>query len=494
MKKYTLESYARRLREAHLLVKGQFPEIKDTIITGLTFNSKDVTPGTLFICKGASFREEYLVDAIQRGAVCYVSETLYHSVDAPAILVSDIRRSMPYLADLYFGAPATQLHLTGVTGTKGKSTTTYYLKSILDDYLNSRNEPESAVISSIDTYDGVIRKESRLTTPESVELMRHFRNAVDSHIDFLTMEVSSQALKYNRVDEITFDVGIFMNISEDHISPIEHPTMEDYFASKLRLFSQTRTALVCSDTDRFEDVMEAAGESDRVITFGTREGSDVYGYEIRKVGTETHFRVRCDRFDEEFILTVPGLFNVQNALAAIAAANIYGIPVEYIRSGLYRARSKGRMESFTSEDGKIIAIVDYAHNKLSFETLFSSMKEEYPDRSIVAVFGCPGKKALVRRKDLGTIAGQYCKKVYLCAEDPGEEPVEEISRDIAQYITCPVEMIEDRGEAIRAAIAAAEEPTLILITGKGDETRQKYGNVYVDCKSDIELTKEALGL
>ena len=494
MKKYTLESYARRLREAHLLVKGQFPEIKDTIITGLTFNSKDVTPGTLFICKGASFREEYLVDAIQRGAVCYVSETLYHSVDAPAILVSDIRRSMPYLADLYFGAPATQLHLTGVTGTKGKSTTTYYLKAILDDYLNSRNEPESAVISSIDTYDGVIRKESRLTTPESVELMRHFRNAVDSHIDFLTMEVSSQALKYNRVDEITFDVGIFMNISEDHISPIEHPTMEDYFASKLRLFSQTRTALVCSDTDRFEDVMEAAGESDRVITFGTREGSDVYGYEIRKVGTETHFRVRCDRFDEEFILTVPGLFNVQNALAAIAAANIYGIPVEYIRSGLYRARSKGRMESFTSEDGKIIAIVDYAHNKLSFETLFSSMKEEYPDRSIVAVFGCPGKKALVRRKDLGTIAGQYCKKVYLCAEDPGEEPVEEISRDIAQYITCPVEMIEDRGEAIRAAIAAAEEPTLILITGKGDETRQKYGNVYVDCKSDIELTKEALGL
>ncbi len=492
MKQYTLETYARRLREAHLLVKGQFPEVKDTLITGLTYNSKDVTPGTLFICKGAAFREEYLADAAERGAVCYVSETLYHNVDIPVILVSDIRRSMPFLADLFFGSPATQLHLTGITGTKGKSTTTYYLKAILDDFLAARNEPESAVISSIDTYDGVALKESHITTPESVELMRHFRNAVDSHIDFLTMEVSSQALKYNRVDEITFDVGVFMNISEDHISPIEHPTMEDYFASKLRIFAQTRTALVCTDMDRFDDVMDAAKESDRVITFGLKEGSDVLGYDVKKVGTETHFRVRCERFDEAFVLTVPGLFNVQNALAAIAAANVYGIPLEFIRSGLLRARSKGRMECFTSKDGKIVAIVDYAHNKLSFETLFSSMKEEYPDRAIVSIFGCPGKKALVRRKDLGTIAGQYSKKVYLCAEDPGEEPVDEISRDIAQYVTCPVEMIEDRGEAIRAAIAAVEEPTILLITGKGDETRQKYGRAYVDCKSDIALTKEAI--
>lgn len=492
MKKYTLETYARRLREAHLLVKGQFPEVKDTLITGLTYNSKDVTPGTLFICKGASFKEEYLLEALDRGAVCYVSETLYHKVDAPAMLVSDIRRSMPFLANLFFGEPATQLHLTGITGTKGKSTTTYYIKAILDDYLASRQEPESAVISSIDTYDGVIREESRLTTPESVELMRHFRNAVDSHIDFLTMEVSSQALKYNRVDEITFDVGVFMNISEDHISPSEHPTLEDYFASKLRIFSQTRTALVCSDTDRYEDVMGAAQEADRVITFGTKEGSDVYGYDIRKGDGETLFRVRCERFDEEFSLTVPGLFNVENALAAIAVCNVYGIPVEFIRSGLRRARSRGRMECFTSADKKIVAIVDYAHNKLSFEKLFSSMKEEYPEYDIVTIFGCPGEKALVRRKDLGTISGQYSKKVILCAEDPGKEPVEQISRDIAQYVACPVEMIEDRGEAIRAAIAGVEKPTVILFTGKGDETRQKYGTQYVPCPSDVEYTEKAI--
>jgi UDP-N-acetylmuramoyl-L-alanyl-D-glutamate--2,6-diaminopimelate ligase len=288
-------------------------------------------------------------------------------------------------------------------------------------------------------------------------------------------------------------VGVFLNISEDHISPIEHPSMEDYFASKLRIFSQTRTALVNTGTDRLEDVLEAAKESDRVITFGCKEGSDVYGYDIRKVGTETHFRVKCDRFDEEFVLTIPGLFNVENALAAITIANVYGIPLPFIRSGLLRARSKGRMESYSSADGKITAIVDYAHNKLSFEKLFSSMKEEYPEHTILSVFGCPGKKALVRRKDLGTIAGQFSKKVYLCAEDPGEEPVEEISKDIAQYVACPVEMIEDRGEAIRAAIRDSEGLTLILITGKGDETRQKYGREYVPCPSDVELTKAALG-
>ena len=492
MKQYTLETYIRCLREKHLLIMGQFPGTSTTLVTGLTYNSKEVTPGTLFICKGAAFKEDYLGDAAASGAVAYVSEVLYHNVDIPAILVTDIRRAMPYLADLYFGSPANRLFLTGITGTKGKSTTSYYLKAILDDYLADQKKPESAVISSIDTYDGVTLEESHITTPESFELMRHFRNATDSGIDYLTMEVSSQALKYDRVDEITFDVGIFMNISEDHISPVEHASMEDYFASKLRIFSQTRTALVCSNTDRYDDVMEAAAESQRVITFGMKEGSDVYAYDIRKDGQSTHFRVRCDRFDEEFTLTIPGLFNVENALAAITAANCYNIPVEYIRSGLFRARSKGRMECYSSRDDRIMAIVDYAHNKLSFEKLFSSMKEEYPDRDIYAVFGCPGKKALVRRRDLGTIAGEYSKKVFLCAEDPGEEPVDVISKDIAQYVKCPVEMIEDRGEAIRAAIAGCSRPSLILITGKGDETRQKYGRTYVPCPSDTEYTKKAL--
>ena len=490
---HTLSNYSQLLREKGLLVMERLLSAGDTQITGLTYNSKEVTPGTLFLCKGAAFKPEYLQDAAARGAVAYVSHELYPEVSLPVLLVSDIRRAMPVLAASFFERASENFRLTGITGTKGKSTTAYYLKAILDDYLQSQEKGESGIISSIDTYDGKEFYESHITTPESVELMHHFRNAADAGLSYVTMEVSSQALKYDRVDEIRFDAGVFMNISEDHISPQEHNSFADYFTSKLAIFRQTKTALICTDSDHFEDIADAAKEAERVITFGTREGSDILGYDIRKEKHEIRFRVRCDRFDEEFAITMPGLFNVENALAAVAVSYLYEIPVSFIRSGLYRARSKGRMECYTSSDGRIVAIVDYAHNKLSFEKLFASTKEEYPGYDIFTVFGCPGKKALLRRKDLGTIAGRESRKVYLTAEDPGEEPVDVINQDIAQYVACPLEMIEDRGEAIHKAIADCEGPTVILITGKGEETRQKYGREYIDCPSDAEYVQRFLG-
>ncbi|HJF95251.1 MAG TPA: UDP-N-acetylmuramoyl-L-alanyl-D-glutamate--2,6-diaminopimelate ligase, partial [Lachnoclostridium phocaeense] len=239
-----------------------------------------------------------------------------------------------------------------------------------------------------------------------------------------------------------------------------------------------------------------AKDAKEYFTFSTKNPeADFYAYNIRKDGHETLFSVKCADFDEEFVLTMPGLFNVENALGVIAAATKLGIPREYIHSGLERARSSGRMELYASRDKTKIAIVDYAHNKLSFEKLFSSMKEEYPDYGIVSIFGCPGKKALIRRRDLGTVAGQYAKKVYLVAEDPGYEPVADISADIAQYVkaqNCPYEMIEDRGEAIKDAIESSEGKTLFLITGKGAETRQKYGSDYLDCPSDVDYVKKYL--
>ena len=205
--------------------------------------------------------------------------------------------------------------------------------------------------------------------------------------------------------------------------------------------------------------------------------------------------MKCNKFDETFSLTMPGLFNVENAVAVVAAATLLNIPIEYIKSGLHRARSSGRMELYTSADKRVTAVVDYAHNKLSFEKLFGSTREEYPDHDIVAIFGCPGYKAYIRRKDLGLIAGEYSKKVYLVAEDPGKEPVQQISEDIAQYVAqknCPYEIIEDRGVAIHKAIMECKRPTVLLITGKGNETRQKYGTIYADCRTDVEYVKEYL--
>lgn len=491
----SLSAYKACLESAGLLLSGGLEGLENTVIRQLTYNSKAVTEDTLFICKGASFKEEYLKEAVAHGAVAYVSETQY-ALEVPCLLVSDVRRAMPFLANLYFGRPWEDLNLIGITGTKGKSTTAYYIKAIIDDYMAARGGHESAVISSIDVYDGVIKKESHITTPESVELMEHFRHAVDAGIEYLEMEVSSQALKYDRVDGITFDVGVFLNISEDHISPIEHPDFDDYFESKLRIFAQTKTACVNLDSDEAGRILQAAKAAGRLITFGTAKEADIRADRIRKKGMDTVFSVICDRFEQEFVLEMPGLFNVENALAAIAIAYALDIPVEYMYSGLKRARSSGRMELYHSKDHKVVAIVDYAHNKLSFEKLFESTMEEYKGWRIVTIFGCPGKKAYIRRRDLGTVAGMHSDKIYLVAEDPGYEPVADISRDIAQYVEaqgCPYEMIEDRGEAIGKAIMEVEEPTVILITGKGNETRQKYGSEYVDCPSDVEYTKKFIG-
>ena len=495
MKKYTLEEYVLLLENYRMLKEHYAGNEDDLQIEYLTYDSKQVVEGTLFICKGAAFKAEYLDEAIERGAVAYVSEKKFDTKkDVPYILVDDIRKAMPPLAEKFQNAPWKEVSLVGIGGTKGKSTSVYYMKAIVDDYMEATGGKESAVISSIDVYDGVIKKESHITTPEAVELQEHFRHAADSGISHVQMEVSSQALKYNRVDNMKFDVGIFLNISEDHISPIEHPDFEDYFAAKLRIFESSKYAVVNKDADFAERIIEAAQICEKVLTISTKdETADVFAYAIEKDGNETVFQVRTAEFDEEFRLTMPGLFNVENALSVIAASILLGIPVEYMKSGLYRAKSSGRMELYATDDKKLIAVVDYAHNKLSFEKLFSSTKEEYPDYKIVSIFGCPGKKALLRRRDLGTIAGQYSKIVYLTAEDPGYEPVEDISKEIAQYVeaqNCPYEMIEDRGEAIKAAMDAADEKTIFLITGKGNETRQKYGCEYLDCKSDVEYVKE----
>lgn len=497
MMNHTMKDFVEFLRERELLVEAECFGKEEVYIENLTYDSKEVTENTLFICKGAAFKEEYLQEAIKRGAVCYVSEICYESEkEVPHMIVKDIRKAMPILANHFFNSAWEDIHVIGIGGTKGKSTSVYYMKAIIDDYLEAQGKRDSAVISSIDIYDGVISKESHITTPEAVELQGHIRNAVESGMEFLQMEVSSQALKYGRVDEMKFDVAAFLNISEDHISPIEHADFEDYFRSKLLIFQKTKTAVVNLDADYVERILEAAKAAEKVVTFSTKDSeADFYAYDIHKEGNGTVFMVKCAEFEKEFVLTMPGLFNVENALAVIAIASQFKIPVEYMYSGLKRARSSGRMELYASKDNRVIAVVDYAHNKLSFEKLFSSIKEEYPDYDIISIFGCPGKKAFIRRRDLGTIAGKYAKKVYLAAEDPGHEPVEEISRDIAQYIEkegCPYEMIEDRGEAIKEAIASIEKPSILLITGKGNETRQKYGSEYLDCPSDVEYVKKYL--
>lgn len=492
---YSIRTYAEVLEETGLLREAHISD-DSLAVERITYNSKETAPRTLFVCKGAAFRPAYLEEAVQNGIACYVSETAYSlASDVSRLIVSDVRRAMALIADLFYDKAYRRLNLIGITGTKGKSTTAYYIKYMLDEYLQNAGEKPSAIVSSIDVYDGRVMKEAHLTTPEAFELHRHFANAADSGIRFFEMEVSSQALKYSRVEGVEFGVGVFLNISEDHISPVEHADFEDYFSSKLTLFAQSRLAVVNLHTDHCDRVLAAARAGGRVVTFGLYEEADVCGYDVKKVGNEIHFQVRTRDFDEEFVLTMPGLFNVENALAAIAVCAHYQIPVADMQAGLRKARSKGRMEGFSNGDGSVIAIVDYAHNKLSFEKLYESVTEEYPGRRIITVFGCPGGKAYNRRTELARLAGKYSDRVYLTMEDPGKENVRDISLEIQSHLenpACDCRLVDDRGGAILEAIRDAEPGSVVLITGKGSETRQKIGSEYLPCKPDTWYAQTAL--
>lgn len=495
MKKHTIGEYVSILKEHDLLVSTDYyPEFGEQLVSKVAYNSGKASARTLFVCKGAGFKADYLDAAIKKGAIAYISETDYEK-NIPCILVNDIQKSLSLVSGFYFDYAWKKLNLIGITGTKGKSTTAYYVKYIVDELLKAY-EVEAGIISSIDTYDGKIKEESHLTTPESLELQMHFNNAASKKLQYMIMEVSSQALKYGRVYDVMFDVSVFLNISEDHISPIEHTDFEDYFAAKLKIFGQSKIACVNLQTDQVDRVLEAARDAGRVITFGTTPEADVYGYDIQKEGFDTIFRVRTDKFDREFRLTMPGLFNVENALAAIAVAYALNIPEHFIYDGLVQARASGRMEVYTTDqDNDVIIIVDYAHNKLSFNKLYESVKAEYPDRKIFTVFGCPGGKAYLRRKDLGILSGLHSEKVFLTSEDPGDEPVKDICEDIARYVRMHndnYEIIEDREEAIRSSIMASDANTVIVITGKGNETRQKIGKEYVPCASDVDFVKKHL--
>ena len=317
---------------------------------------------------------------------------------------------MGLLADRFYGHPSGKLHITGITGTKGKTTTAYYIKSIVDTWLAAQGHRESALLSTIVTDDGVERKPAKLTTPEPLDLQRHLSNAVSAGADWLTMEVSSQALKYGRVIGVDLNCAVFLNIGEDHISPVEHPDLEDYLQSKLLIFRQAKTACINMDCDHAAEVAAAAAKCERVLTFSqTHPEACVYGTDVRKEGDKIAFHVRTPRYEGELAISTPGLFNVENALAAVTVAEAYEIPYEAVKEGLVKAFVPGRMEHYASADGQISVIVDYSHNGMSLETALRSVRSEYPDRQVTVLFGCTGGKGIDRREGMGNAAGEFAQ-------------------------------------------------------------------------------------
>jgi len=482
------------------LLRGPLPEGLDRSapVELVSYDSRQVVPGTLFLCKGAHFKDEFLAAAREKGAIACVSQEPRPGAGMPCVQVTDMRRAIAPLADLYYGHPSGELKVVGLTGTKGKSTAAYYIRAILDEYQADRGKPATGAVTSIETYDGAERFESHMTTPEPLDLQRHLRNALDAGLEYVTMEVSSQALKYRRSQCTDFAAACFLNIGDDHISPIEHPDFEDYFSSKLKIFAQAAVNCVNLDCDHAGRVYQAAVEAAKpVITFSQRdERADVFASQVRKEGGELAFQVRTPRYFRKIRLSMPGLFNVENALAAIAVCEALRIPERYVCSGLARAHVPGRMEVYSSADGTVTAIVDFAHNAMSFENLFSSVRREYPGRRIVAIFGCTGDKGLDRREGMGAAAGRFADQVVLTEDDSGEEDTLSICQEIARYVEkegCPWSIQLNRGEAIRQAILSCREPTVVVAAGKGAEDYQKRGDEYVETPTDSEYVRGFLG-
>lgn len=472
------------------LLKKTYNIKENFLINNITYFSKEASKNNLFICKGAKFKEDYLNEAINNGINCYISEIKYDN-KTPAIIVKDVRKAMSLAAIFFYENPENTLKLTGITGTKGKTTTAFYIKKILDTYLGH----QTGLLSTVKVITSKNNEEeSHLTTPESLDLQKMLYNAKDNDLKYLTMEVSSQAYKHNRVFGMKYDIGIFMNIDKDHIGPNEHNSYEEYLSCKSELMKNCETAIIMHDTREFNKIKQIANENAKKVIIIGKEGDDYYLKNVKK-------EENCFSFDlvlkngsiEHYTIDQEGRFNIKNAFCAIVTAKEYGIPYEVIKKAIEHITIPGRMNVFNNQ--KITVIVDYAHNNLSFKELFKSLKKDYPNARVTVVCGSSGSKNQMRRKAIGTMIGKYADKIYLTAEDPQFEETQDICNEVAKYIIPhkkPYCIIEDRTTAIEKAIEQSDKGDIIIVTGKGEEHYQKINGEYEYYESDISVVERMI--
>ncbi len=503
----TLDKYLEMLRAEELLVSDNSSSADfDIEIKGLSYNSKHVTEATLFVCKGLNFREEYLREALEGGAVAYVCEegsklALAEPVEhdgkqVPRLVINDMRTAMTKLGSMFYDKIWNdKLTLIGITGTKGKSTTATFVKAIMDAHYLKKGEPDIGFLSGIYNYDGGERKSSeKMTTLETLELHDHLARTVDNGLKCLVMETSSQAIKYKRTEDLHYKVCGFLNISEDHISDREHPTFEDYFCTKLGIFKQSDIA--CINYEMPEEYFarvkeEAEAHCQKVITFGQKEGADYYGYDVVSTPNELSFKLAAEGKVEDIKVSIGGYYNASNALAAIAMTRALGATMDEIKEGLSNAKVAGRMEVYHMVNKDVDVIVDYAHNRVSYETLFENLGKLYPGRKRLLVFGVHGNKAYNRRQDLGEMAQKYADKVVLTEQDIGTDDLHQIWKDIRDFLhEDKVDSeYENRKEAILHACEIVPDGWIMAICGNGADRFQKRGLVCEPEPTDGEIVQ-----
>ena len=500
----TLDKYYKMLSDEGLLVN--YSSESNVLIKGLSYNSKHITEGTLFVCKGLNFKEAYLMEALKKGAVAYVCEegsllskgepVNFDGKAVPRLVINDMRTAMTKLGSLFYdNVWNDKLTLIGITGTKGKSTTATFVKAIMDDYYLEKGEPDIGFLSGIYNYDGSERKSSeKMTTLETLELHDHLARTVDNGLKCLVMETSSQAIKYKRTEALHYKVCAFLNISEDHISDREHPTFEDYFETKLKIFRQSDLACINYEVpdEYFRRMKEEAEKNcSRVVTFGQKEGADYYGYDVASTPNELSFKLSCEGRTEDIKVSIGGYYNASNALAAIAITRSLGVSFENIKRGLSHVKVAGRMEVYHMLNKDVDVIVDYAHNRVSYETLFENIGKLYPGRKRLLVFGVHGNKAYNRRQDLGEMAQKYADKVVLTEQDIGTDDLHQIWKDIRDFLHDEKidSEIENRREAILHACEIVPDGWVMAICGNGADRFQKRGLICEPEPTDGEIVE-----
>ncbi len=464
-------------------------------ITALVNDSRKTVPGSMFVCiRGAvSDGHSYAAQVAQAGAAVIIAEQDLPEVNEAGnsvvvIRVPDTRLALALLSAAWFDHPAEKLKTIGITGTKGKTTTTYLVKSVLE-HLGLK----VGLVGTIEIIIGEEHIHASNTTPESYQLQEYFSRMVQAGLDVVVMEVSSQAELLSRVAGITFDYGVFTNLEPDHIGPNEHSSFEEYLECKAKLFRHCRIGIGNGDDAHFAKVFEKASCS--VETFGLEAGRDLRGTDLKLTDRPGELGVS---FRTEGLISLnahiptPGRFSVYNALTAIAICRHFGASEEDIRTALGKAKVKGRIEMVpVSPDFTLM--IDYAHNAMALESLLSTLKEYHPGR-LVCVFGCGGNRSKSRRFEMGEVSGKMADFTIITSDNPRFEKPLDIIADIRTGIEkTDGEFIEipDRKEAIRYAIRNGLPGDIIVLAGKGHEDYQEIEGVKYPM-DERELIREIL--
>lgn len=450
---------------------------KEQQILSLVYDSRKVEEDSVFVCiSGALFDGHKFIDeVIEKGAKAVVVEQDVEERDGVTILkVKDTRYALALMSAAWFGYPAEEMKIIGITGTKGKTTTSYMVKSVLE-----AAGYETGLIGTIEILYGDVQIHSEHTTPESYELQKYFRAMADAGCEYVVMEVSSQALKLSRTAGIFFAIGVFTNLEPDHIAPNEHASFEEYLQCKSLLFRQCGLGIFNRDDEHFEEILK--GHTCRVETFGFSEEADLRAEDMRLITGPGYlgvtYQVRgADEFPVE--VDIPGRFSVYNSLTAVAICRHFNVLVEKIQKAVKAAKVKGRIEMVKVSD-EFTLMIDYAHNAMSLESLLTSLKEYKPKR-LVCLFGCGGDRAKARRFEMGEVSGRLADFTILTSDNPRTEAPEAILKDIetgikrtnGDYIS-----IIDRKEAIKYAIENGRPGDVIVLAGKGHEDYQEINHV-----------------